>query len=59
MPVGSLTLLPVAVPGRQYTVGDGVTWSFVCVSVFSAIKEVPKMFVETADVKHSAFDMLV
>ena len=39
----SLTLLPVAVPGRQYTVGDGVTWSFVCVSVFIAIKEVTKI----------------
>ena len=30
-----------------------------CVSVFSAIKEVTKIFVETADVKHSTFDMLV
>ena len=39
----SLTPLPVAVLGRQYTVEDGVTWSFVCVSVFIAIKEVTKI----------------
>ena len=35
--------MPVAVLGRQYTVEDGVTWSFVCVSVFIAIKEVTKI----------------
>ena len=39
----SLTPLPVAVLGRQYTVEDGVPWSFVCVSVFIAIKEVTKI----------------